>query len=398
MKSSREVLVALCRGFLSAEGDIIKHFSRIGLKVNYKQDPMDELDFTVTNLAMDFRDGIRLAKLTEILTAASPKSILAQMRLPAVSRLQKLHNNEVVLTTLRAFGVPISDAILPHHVVDGYRDKFLLLMWSIVAHFSLGQLINAPMLEQEIESIRRAKHRRTKAWLRLSCSSSDDLQVESSQDMEQKARALLLRWCQSICSCFGTRVNDFSKSFADGKAMCLLLHFYHPAALQLSEILPTSGNLTREEAIRNERKNSTLANSVISELGGIPKMLPITDSVNVPEEKTMLVCLAYLCSRLMESSKEIFSSILIQNYFRRFRTRVEQQEKARAAAILLIYWRNHKKRYFETQRRKYGGPVRVIEQFMSQRWHSLVSIRVHRLANERVENAATLVQVSCPGC
>jgi abnormal spindle-like microcephaly-associated protein len=45
---------------ISVGSDFVKHLGRVGLKVFYRQEPVDELDFTITNLAIDLRDG-RLA-------------------------------------------------------------------------------------------------------------------------------------------------------------------------------------------------------------------------------------------------------------------------------------------------------------------------------------------------
>ena len=54
VKSSQAVLLAVCRDFLSSEGNFMKHLSRIGLTVSYKQDPIDELDFNIKNLVFAF--------------------------------------------------------------------------------------------------------------------------------------------------------------------------------------------------------------------------------------------------------------------------------------------------------------------------------------------------------
>jgi abnormal spindle-like microcephaly-associated protein len=117
-------------------------------------------------------------------------------------------------------------------------------------------------------------------------------------------------------------LQDFTDSFANGKALCYLVHYYHPGLLRCEDILPTlndeDAGLSEYQALANERANSALASKCVTELGGIPKMLPITDSRNPPDEKSMLLCLAYLCSRLMESSEEIFATILIQACYRRY--------------------------------------------------------------------------------
>lgn len=66
VKSSREVIIALCRDYLKGEGDIMKHLLHIGVNVSYKQKPIDEFDYSITNLAVDLRDGVRLARMVEI--------------------------------------------------------------------------------------------------------------------------------------------------------------------------------------------------------------------------------------------------------------------------------------------------------------------------------------------
>jgi abnormal spindle-like microcephaly-associated protein len=63
----------------------------------------------IGNLSQDLRDGIRLCRITELLLARdhtqSPEhgacSLLTQLRVPAVSRLQKVHNTKVAFEALK---------------------------------------------------------------------------------------------------------------------------------------------------------------------------------------------------------------------------------------------------------------------------------------------------------
>ena len=101
----------------------------------------------------------------------------------------------------------------------------------------------------------------------------------------------LLQWCRFVGSLFG---------------------------LRLKEVLPTSHGTTAKRLynlgtlLSNERCNASLANTRLSDIGGIPSMVPICDTTNPPDERSMLVCLTYLCSRLMESSVEIRATVMIQ--------------------------------------------------------------------------------------
>lgn len=88
-KSTRDMLVSFSKEFLSGEGDVLKHLGSLGYTLKFQQTAIEEYDFTAKNLSTDLRDGIRLARLAEIVTERfnflSPK-----LRVPAISRLQKV--------------------------------------------------------------------------------------------------------------------------------------------------------------------------------------------------------------------------------------------------------------------------------------------------------------------
>ena len=416
VKSSRDVITAVCRDLLFKEGNIFKHLSRIGITFEYKQAPIDEYNYAVENLAVDLRDGVRLARMTEILTNDTSSSLVQQMRLPTISRLQKLHNTEVALSALMEAGVPNLQDIATHHLVDGHRPRVLKLLWSTIAHFQLPSLLDLDLLREEIENVHRANKsrrilsmryigggNRNAAGRRNEEESDDKLSLQDGAEAE--IGTLLLQWCQAVCSCFGLSVKNFTTSFADGKVLCYLLHYYHPGMLRRSEILSTTRDLPQdsdafrrrsgeafEQALSNERKNSTLANKRMSELGGVPGMFPVTSSTHIPEEKSTLLCLAYLCSRLMESSKEILATIAIQNCYRRYQERILLEKKRAAASIIFQHWQSNKASYFASQRRRYGPAVGVIEQFIFQHRDKLVLLRARREREEAQTRAAIRLQ------
>jgi abnormal spindle-like microcephaly-associated protein len=402
VKSSRAVLLAVCRDFLSSEGDFIKHLSRIGLTVSYKQDPVDELDFNVTNLATDLRDGVLLTRMTEILTEAPVKSLMTALRLPAVSRLQKLHNVNVAISTLKDFGIVVPLDVNAHHIIDGHREMVLKLMWSVIAYCCMSKLLEGNLVEAEISNVIRSNKARRKVMGLIVKQTENELNQANTQDKspEDILKSLLFRWCQAVCAPFGMKITDFTTSFADGKALCLLVHYYHPSLIRLDEILPTttdeSAELSPEQAIQNERANSTIASQRVSELGGIPNMLPTSDTSNPPNEKSMLLCLSYLCSRLMESSKEIFATILIQAGYRRYRSKVLLERKRQAASVIFQIWCEHKENYYRSQEQRYSRAVATLENFVITHRHSLARLKRERLQRERREFLAIEIQVSRP--
>ncbi|GMI31684.1 hypothetical protein TeGR_g14159, partial [Tetraparma gracilis] len=150
VKSTKALLINLCRDFLSGEGDFIKHLTHMGFPPTYEQAFVDEYDFKVSDLSADLRDGVRLCRLAEILTGTPNKSLSRQLRVPAVSRLQKLHNTNLALACLSGAGVDTSN-LSAKDVVDGNNKGVFALLWRCLVHFKLSQLINKDVLIQEIK-------------------------------------------------------------------------------------------------------------------------------------------------------------------------------------------------------------------------------------------------------
>ena len=63
----------LLEGRLLGTGNVARQLSTLGFPLRFEQSALHEFDFSVNVLAVDLRDGIRLCKLTEMLTGASPQ-------------------------------------------------------------------------------------------------------------------------------------------------------------------------------------------------------------------------------------------------------------------------------------------------------------------------------------
>jgi len=411
VKSTRDVLITICRECLSAEGDIVKHLSRIGLKISYIQDPIDEVNFRVTNLATGLRDGVILTRLSEIITDKPFKSHMSSLRLPAVSRLQKKFNVNLAFSVMKDFGIVISEGINAHHVMDGHREMVLALMWCIISHSCLEKLLKPEQVEKEIQNVIQSSEARKKIVGPSSVHFENDAPkfefksvLEPSDSANIVLEDLLLRWSRAVCSSFGMPVNDLSHSFSDGKAICLLIHYYHPSLISIDEIYlgdessndheSGSGFGMAEEAIAKQRLNWRKASKAMRELGGIPDMIPICDSQNPPNGKAMLLCLSYLCSRLMESSQEIFATILIQACYKKYREKVLMEKKMKAASSIFRIWNLYKDNYFRHQEQRFKVSVAVLENFVLSHKHALQRMKRARLKKERLIRSVTTIQVS----
>lgn len=355
VKSSKEVLLSFCCDFLRGEGDFIRHLGLMGYHVSFAQTYTDEYDYTVSNLAVDLRDGVRLTRLVEVLTKTSDLSPL--LRVPAGSYLQKVHNVKLALSKIYDKAEPTPD---PKHIVEGNRDTTLLMLWKLMYGFELKMLIDPTRVRKEAATIRHNQRWRRSIYGRAEAEQFavavpvydeyGGVTFPQPADAEQFGAAAadddadlsgaLLAWCQAVAGQYGVAVYNLTSCLADGRALCMLVHYYHPSILATKAIKKTTQNLTAsfasntaldmytescldvskadsQRALTNERKNFATLKRACSDIGGVPAMLPSYDSGNQPEAKTMTVFLGYLFARLIESSEQVRAAIRIQRAYRR---------------------------------------------------------------------------------
>ncbi|XP_072199461.1 abnormal spindle-like microcephaly-associated protein [Excalfactoria chinensis] len=386
-KTSKDVLLAISRDFLSGEGDLSRHLGFLGLPVSHVQTPLDEFDFAVTNLAVDLQCGIRLVRAMELLT--KDWNLSKQLRVPAISRLQKMHNVDIVLSVLKRRGIHLKDdsgaSIDCRDIVDRHRERTLALLWKIVFAFQVDILLNVEQLKEEIKFLKNAhKIKMQLGALKLfsSCCRirEDNCSSPSPQSHGENVK-LLMAWVNAVCGFYNIKVENFTVCFSDGRVLCHLIHHYHPCYMPLEAVCQrttqtvecsrthkvglncssssssesdTSLNVMEgpfdqtvsasdlcKELLENEKKNFQLINSAVSDLGGIPAMIHHSDMSNtIPDEKVVITYLSFLCSRLLDLRHETRAARLIQSAWRKYRLKRElklSQERDRAARIIQKY-------------------------------------------------------------
>lgn len=139
-KESREIIIRFTRELIAGIGDITKHLRPLGYVVSHKQSYLDEYKYGVHNIAIDIRDGVRLTKVMEIILMKN--GLLNQLRTPAISRLQKIHNVQVAFNALKEANFVIEGDISAQDIADGHREKTLSLLWQLIHVF------RAPLFEK----------------------------------------------------------------------------------------------------------------------------------------------------------------------------------------------------------------------------------------------------------
>ncbi|XP_041977944.1 protein abnormal spindle [Aricia agestis] len=183
-KESREIIIRFTRELIAGIGDITKHLRPLGYVVSHKQSYLDEYKFAVHNLAVDIRDGVRLTKVMEIILMKH--SLMNQLRTPAISRLQKIHNVHVALNALKESNFTIVGDITSTDIADGHREKTLSLLWQIIHVF------RAPLFEKAANVIQ--------TWWRKKFEVIMEKRREEERILAQRnaAAALIQDWWRRI--------------------------------------------------------------------------------------------------------------------------------------------------------------------------------------------------------
>jgi len=65
------------------------------------------------------------------------RTLSNELRVPPVSRLQKIHNVDVALLALKDVGYVLTGNIIAKDIADGHREKTLSLLWQIIYKFQV---------------------------------------------------------------------------------------------------------------------------------------------------------------------------------------------------------------------------------------------------------------------
>ncbi|KAF9969284.1 hypothetical protein BGZ73_008457 [Actinomortierella ambigua] len=391
IKSSRQLLTTTSKRFLMGEGDIIRHLLFMGYSVLHTQEPLDEYDFTVKNLAVDMRDGVRLCRLIDLhcpdLNLGNQK-----MKFPTLSKAHMQQNVNLALNALVSQGIALEGTrggvLTARDIVEGHREKTFGLLWKLILNWKVPVLVDLQSLLAEIVAIK-------KDYRKLFGVDQPE-RLETVYFTSERLSALL-QWCQAIGTFYDIEVTNFTTSFSDGRAFGALLSYYHPSLLNMddmknsaqyleevkqglhpipSEILP-SGDLNGKGWFINtkdlpdpvttakemDRFNFRLLHSKVQALGGVPVTMRSADQspMGVPDEKAVILFVTYLCARLMHLNKDIRAAKTIQRLWRQKRYGRQEESRIRAAVIIQRCVRAHqsRQRAVRNQQRKHQAATLI---------------------------------------
>ena len=128
IKESRQILLGIAREVLKGVGDVCKELNQmIGYILVFEQGFLDEYDYCIYDLSKDMRNGVILMRILEKLRfiGAIRQDFNWQklLRVPPISRLQKVHNIQMALQICQ-----LTDVIDVNNVCDGNISEIVKLM------------------------------------------------------------------------------------------------------------------------------------------------------------------------------------------------------------------------------------------------------------------------------
>lgn len=321
-KSSTFVLRAVANMLLPSVGDITRALKQMNYEATYVQDPLDEINYQVENLAIDLRDGVFLTRLVEILLHCSDKPnrpmksydetltivlpdatqlvsnvfgldlkrsqvVLSQhLKMPCISDAQKTFNVQIALSALMHRGLHgknVVGDIIAKDIVDGHRENTMSFLWQLVSTFGLQHLVDWKVLASDISRV------------------SETAYAVSFPSQQQETA--LRDWAATRAS--DIPISNLSTDFANGKAYVAILNSFanYMPTLKVNDISNTSKALDHQ--LRTLGCSEAFRKQLVSTVG-----------VTVPSKETTISNLAFLASRLLPLTQQHHAASTIQKFWR----------------------------------------------------------------------------------
>ncbi|GAA6013171.1 hypothetical protein JCM10207_006193 [Rhodosporidiobolus poonsookiae] len=242
----------------------------------------------VTDLNYDFRDGIRLIQLVEVLKGEP----LGRYNRPAVHRVQRFENVKKALDAInQGLSTPLIN-IGAEDIVDGNKKLVLGLIWQLVLRFSIANI----------------------------------------DEQGSNAKEGLLLWCQRRTAPYDeVDVQDFARSWQDGLAFCALIHAHRPDLLDYASLLKDASHASASQ-------NLALAFKVAEESLGVPQLLDVEDvcGMRKPDERSIMTYVAQFFHAFSSRAQTESEARVISNFVDNMRsllTAVHDYER-RVSALL----------------------------------------------------------------
>lgn len=350
-KSSASVLQALGSLLLPSHGDLSRPLTHLEYLLFHVQYPLEEYKYTVENLAIDLRDGVRLTRLVEMLLyppashqgscedttttiVMSTGKVLdlregpndwplsQHLKFPCLGRATKIFNVQIALSALQGIQAmeKLVEGVTAEDIVDGYREKTVGILWGLVGRWGVGGLIDFNDVQVQTRKVR----------CRLDSpnnTEAEDYSLLQDEKDDPEAHIHHLRaWAEAIAQSRGIPLLNLTTSFSDGRIFSAIVDEYE-------RYLPPMKVLDLAYAPLNARLQALGCSTQFSQL--------FTGTDKVFDRDTTVAALAFLASRVLGASKRTRAALTIQRAWRASlavkdtRRKVIKRRLARQCAVVV---------------------------------------------------------------
>jgi abnormal spindle-like microcephaly-associated protein len=226
LKSSADVFRALLRLLIPSCGDMNRLFAHLNCRLSHKQHPLQEYNYKINTMAVDFRDGVRLARIVELLLLL-PQHLQS---VPDASTQVSLPTGEVFSLTEGNPDLPLSQHLKFPCVSRAVKIFNVRLVLGALASqkgaASVLDNIQAEDWDDVRKEITRLKH---KAVAQLGYEAvKDETWFLDKESLGDEHADLLQQWAGILAALQGLRVNNLTTSFANGKVYGGIMDEYEP--------------------------------------------------------------------------------------------------------------------------------------------------------------------------
>ncbi|KAF3298053.1 hypothetical protein TWF132_004194 [Orbilia oligospora] len=288
VKSSEEVLVAVGKMVLPSLGNMAKGVKGCGYLLKVEQKSDEEYEYAIKNLRVDLRDGVRLAKVVELVLKEKVEGILMNPK----SKGEKLVNVEKVISVLYRNGVVPLGTVRSKDVVDGHREVTLSLLWAVLVEKGVKYLVDFEEVEREVTRLQ------TKCKI-----------VEAAKEDESGEEGLdkLETWVRIVAAGREIDVEKGIGGVMKNNVLEAVLEEYEPL-IDGGNIVVTTIPTEKERRLKRQLKSFGCSDSFIKAF--------TPDGKTVVNSRFVLATLAFLASRVLSSTKITRSAVKIQQWWR----------------------------------------------------------------------------------
>ncbi|KAF2169743.1 hypothetical protein M409DRAFT_64769 [Zasmidium cellare ATCC 36951] len=374
-KSSTAVLVTFAGMMMPSVGDIVRAMKQFDYEVSHVQDPLDEVHYEISNLAVHLRDGIMLTRLVEILlynqktipaasddanatitiqmpdstqllsemylpdTSLNGRLLSQHLKMPCLGHAQKHFNVQIALSALENHGIRGANVvgdIATDDLVNGHREKTLSLLWSLVSTFGLSHLVDFK-------------------YVALDAHRGEEKAIAQESLNHQEPEKLLLEWAAAYAAKQGVKVTNLTTSFANGKAYSAIL-----CGFQVYISSTNNGATTLEARLTALGCSTAFVKQLTSSVG------------NIPSRETTVSNLAFLASRLLPLSRQHHAALILQRAYRQHRAPMVASQH-----IALMRLAHNCARVVQTQQRAVAAAVTI-----QRAWRAVLDARISKLSSD----------------